>query len=416
MRKKQIKKLRIAFVVNNFPAVSEPFILNRMIALINKGHDIAIYSYDKRIGDLNHGLVDQHNLIEKCNYYKIGELRRIILFFLQFFEKICKKVNFFPSKLPDWFFEKRFALRYDPAFWFKNDTNSFDAIEVHYGFNAVPLAYYKSKGHFCTSKLIVTFHGCDLIPSQLSRYKIAYKMVFDHFDAITVNSPYLKELMCSICKNKEKVYQVPMGIMPAKFLPDITKHQTAANNDFIVLFVGRLIDWKGPDLAIEIINELVKERGYSNIHLRIVGDGNMKEQLANMISNYGLEQNVYLAGSLSQEMLFDEFAHAKVFLLPGLHNPITGRAETQGLVIQEAQSMEVPVVVSDAGGMKYGLIDGKTGFVVKQKDAKGFADKIEYLVNNESVRMEMGKAGRSFIIEHFDSHKIADTLLDIYKK
>ena len=103
------------------------------------------------------------------------------------------------------------------------------------------------------------------------------------------------------------------------------------------------------------------------------------------------------------------------FLFPGIHEKGTGRAETQGLVIQEAQAMELPVVVSDAGGMKYGLLDGVSGFVVQEGDIEGFAEKIELLINNGQLRVTMAKAGRNFVVQTFDTRILGDKLMQIYE-
>jgi len=103
---------------------------------------------------------------------------------------------------------------------------------------------------------------------------------------------------------------------------------------------------------------------------------------------------------------------ADIFILPG--TTVDGRAENQGLVIQEAQAMELPVIISDAGGMNEGIINGETGFVVKEKDIKAFADKVQLLADDRNLIKSMGKAGRIFVEQHFDSAVLNRKLLSIY--
>jgi colanic acid/amylovoran biosynthesis glycosyltransferase len=105
-----------------------------------------------------------------------------------------------------------------------------------------------------------------------------------------------------------------------------------------------------------------------------------------------------------------------VFLLPGIHDDVTGRAENQGLVIQEAQSMELPVVVSDAGGMKYGLIHTETGFVVKERDLTEFVEKLEILIEDSVLRKAMGVRGRDYVEKQFDSEVLCEKLLSYYNE
>jgi colanic acid/amylovoran biosynthesis glycosyltransferase len=100
-------------------------------------------------------------------------------------------------------------------------------------------------------------------------------------------------------------------------------------------------------------------------------------------------------------------------VFPGI--TINGRAENQGLVIQEAQALELPVLVSDAGGMAEGVLEGITGYVLPQKDVEAFVDKIEYLATNPSIRKRMGSAGRKFVEDNYDSQLLAEKLIDVYK-
>ena len=77
--------------------------------------------------------------------------------------------------------------------------------------------------------------------------------------------------------------------------------------------------------------------------------------------------------------------------------------------------MGLPVVVSDVGGMKYGLIPGETGFVVKENDISGFADAIEELILSKELGEKMGKRGREFVEKNYDSSVLVKKLLDLYR-
>ena len=107
---------------------------------------------------------------------------------------------------------------------------------------------------------------------------------------------------------------------------------------------------------------------------------------------------------------------ADVFLLPGRIDPITKRVETQGLVIQEAQAMEIPVIVSDVGGMKYGLRQGKSGFVIKEGKIMDFIAAIEKLILNPKLKTNMGIEGRKFVKDNYDMRILTKRLLEIYSK
>jgi colanic acid/amylovoran biosynthesis glycosyltransferase len=104
---------------------------------------------------------------------------------------------------------------------------------------------------------------------------------------------------------------------------------------------------------------------------------------------------------------------ADLFLFPGIIDK-NGRCEAQGLVVQEAQAMKLPVIVSNVGGMKEGIVDNKTGFVVKENDINGFVEKLEFLINNSNKKEAMGEAARAFVVKNYDSTILGEQLLYLY--
>ena len=127
-----------------------------------------------------------------------------------------------------------------------------------------------------------------------------------------------------------------------------------------------------------------------------------------------MEDCVIFYGALTQQAIKHRYEEADVFILPGRFEAETGRAETQGLVIQEAQAMELPVVVSDAGGMKYGLLPNKSGYVVEEENLEGFVEAVERLINNPNLKAGLGSEGRKFVSKNYDTHILTDRLITIY--
>ena len=133
-----------------------------------------------------------------------------------------------------------------------------------------------------------------------------------------------------------------------------------------------------------------------------------------LAQQYQLENSIIFHGALSQQSVKEQFARANLFLLPGRHEEATGRAETQGLVIQEAQAMNLPVVVSDVGGMKYGLKPDETGYVVNYKDVDAYVEVIIYLITHPEVADKMGKAGRAFVLNNYSNEVALAKLQKLY--
>lgn len=73
--------------------------------------------------------------------------------------------------------------------------------------------------------------------------------------------------------------------------------------------------------------------------------------------------------------------------------------------------MEKPVVATDVGGVKEMMIDGKTGFLVKEGDSSELLRYISKLLENDKLATEMGGKGRTFVVEAFSWEKIARNFL-----
>lgn len=93
---------------------------------------------------------------------------------------------------------------------------------------------------------------------------------------------------------------------------------------------------------------------------------------------------------------------------------VDGYAETQGLVVQEAQAMGLPVVVSDIGGIAEGIIRDETGFAITGFHADAYAEKIVWLYQHAAQRKAMGIKAAAFAAAHYNSTHLIHQLLAIY--
>lgn len=410
-----MQKLRIAIVVGTFPTISETFIVNQINALIAAGHDVQVFAFKKGKTHQVHGSLTTHDLLSNVAYYqkkKQSHFKNYVVFLKWLFSnlftirwgELLKTLNVFRHG--------KKALKLDVYFaaqWFLVG-KKYDIIHSHFGPNAQRIAMLKSMGFMKNSKLITTFHGYDLIPNNVEVYNQQYNSLLEETSSFTVNSVYLKGLLAGLNIRNKPTHILPVGLSTEYFKKSQNRDKPGA---FKILFCGRLVTLKGPDLAIDIFNDLLK-RGHNHVILVIVGEGQLKEGLLDQIKISKLEKKVFIKGALTQERVKEEMEISDMLLMPGIHDPKTKRAETQGLVIQEAQAMELPVIVSDVGGMQYGMIPNETGFVVKEGDIKGFADAIEILINDEELRRKMGKRGREYVVTHFDNDVLLKKLLAVY--
>jgi colanic acid/amylovoran biosynthesis glycosyltransferase len=144
------------------------------------------------------------------------------------------------------------------------------------------------------------------------------------------------------------------------------------------------------------------------IEYRIVGDGPLKQHLEQSIQKLQLNTIVRLLGGMDQDEVIAEMKEASIFLLPSLN-------EALPMVLIEAQAMELPVVATSVGSTSEAMLANKSGFLVQKGDANALAEGLIYLVGNQKLWPEMGKAGRQFIESNYDIAKLNIKLESIYK-
>ncbi len=171
----------------------------------------------------------------------------------------------------------------------------------------------------------------------------------------------------------------------------------------IILMVGRLIKTKNQDRLIRIFSELNNK----NWKLVIVGYDHLKQKnsiiLEQLIKELGLQNQVELAGK--RDNVEDYYLKSKIFAF-------TSSSEGFPNVIGEAMSAGLPVVAYDCVAGPSDLIeDGKNGFLIPLFDDENFKEKLELLMNDESIRKEMGMNAKEGM-KRFDKNVISQQFLE----
>ncbi|RZN83114.1 MAG: glycosyltransferase [Winogradskyella sp.] len=405
---KNRKPLKIAVVVGVFPSVSEAFITNQLRFLVKSGHKINILAtrhldidnplfYSETYNDLK----TKARVLSKAAVLPKAYLQRLfnaVLILLKFKSSIhlLKTFNVFKYGKDALNFSMFFKTYYKYYF----NIHDYDIVHVHFGDNAVHL---RSLINNFKKSTIVTFHGYDAHKFDASFYE---DLIQTKNITLTVNTNFTKNKVKKLGFDNFKIYTLPVGLDTKYFL-----QQNVENKTFNILFVGRLVDFKAPILAVKIIEKLHEYEKF--VSLNIIGDGPLYESCLDYVISRKLQNYIHLQKSLSQNEVINFMDNSSVFLYPGIVDN-TGRCENQGLVIQEAQAMQLPVVTSDVGGISEGLIDKKTGFLVEEGNIDAFVSKVLWLIDNPNRRKEMGKAGRQFVVENYESIILGERLIDIY--
>lgn len=151
-----------------------------------------------------------------------------------------------------------------------------------------------------------------------------------------------------------------------------------------ILWVARLIEWKHPEASILIVERL-KKAGYK-FKLNLIGNGVMEKQIAEMIKAKGLEDCVFMLGTMKPNEVREYMEKSQIFLFTSDFN------EGWGAVLNESMNSGCAVVASHAiGSVPYLIDDGKNGLIYKNGDLDDLYNKVKYLLDNDEKRDEIGK-------------------------
>ena len=91
-------------------------------------------------------------------------------------------------------------------------------------------------------------------------------------------------------------------------------------------------------------------------------------------------------------------------------------AKSQGLFLQEAQASGLPVLATHHGALPEGMLPGKSGFLVPERDVEALARQLETLLARPETWPEMGSCGRAFVEKRYDIHQLNDRLVELYRE
>jgi len=166
--------------------------------------------------------------------------------------------------------------------------------------------------------------------------------------------------------------------------------------------VGRLEPQKNPLLLLQAFAALKDPR----IHLIMMGEGSLREQLATYIREHGLERRVHLLGKRNE--VPECLAASDVFVL-------SSNWEGNPLAVMEAMAAGLPVVGTTVGGIPELVESGQQGILVPPGDCAAFTDAMRTLLNDPEKRAAMGNAARVRATAAFNVERMAQGYESIYR-
>ena len=209
-------------------------------------------------------------------------------------------------------------------------------------------------------------------------------------------------------KYREKCVIIPFGVDPMIWekSSEYLREQIPTKRENVqMLFVGRLVYYKGCDVLLEAFRSVV------GAELTLIGSGDLEAELKERAKQAGIEDRVHFLGAVDDEQLSRAFADCDVFVLPSVL-----KSEAFGLVQIEAMAYGKPVINTNLpSGVPYVSLDGITGLTVPPSDSKALSAAMQWMVDHESERMEMGRKARERVEECYRMEDMLNGVLKVYE-
>lgn len=283
-----------------------------------------------------------------------------------------------------------------------------DVIVLHEPNPMALLAYFLARP---PAPLIVWYHSDAVRPPRLYRlfYQPLLTFALRRAARIVAASPPMRDVP-ALAAHRERCVVIPYGLEPERYRPAaVVAEQAAAlraqRTRPLLLFVGRLVPYKGIDVLLRALPGL-------DADLVIVGDGRDRPSVQSTIAELGLGDRVRLTGDVSDETRLAWLHASDVLVLPS-----TTRQEAFGLAQLEAMLCGRPVVSTDLPtGVPWVNVHGQTGLVVPPGDVVALRDALAHLLADGELRTALGRAAYARARAVFAADRMCAAAMALYRE
>ncbi|MDO4927942.1 MAG: D-inositol-3-phosphate glycosyltransferase [Corynebacterium sp.] len=226
--------------------------------------------------------------------------------------------------------------------------------------------------------------------------RICEQQIVDNADVLVVNTPEeTNDLIRHYDAEPAKITVISPGADTELFNPGTQRNTENSRRSLgiplhmkVVAFVGRLQEFKGPQVLLAAVAELLKRDPCRYMRVIICGGpsgaATTIEHYKQLAQNLGISSYVRFLDPRPAEELVNIFQAVDVVAVPSFN-------ESFGLVAIESQACGTPVVAARVGGLPIAVADGETGILVDGHDPQVWADALEQILDDDEMRIQMGE-------------------------
>ncbi|MEW5804402.1 MAG: glycosyltransferase [bacterium] len=241
-------------------------------------------------------------------------------------------------------------------------------------------------------------------PNRSPFHRMMIKFVLSRCDYLCATSWALKNEAEKY--TKKEITLTPFGVDCQKLKPVLPGN---CDDAFCIGTIKSLEDCYGIDILIDAFGVLVNRNRGKKLKLMIVGEGSLRKTLEEMAKNLGLADKVKFIGKVEHSLVPAYLNQIDVFVA-------LSRRESFGVAVLEASACGIPVVVSNVGGLPEVVEDGHTGIIVPPDDRNAAAIALEKIMLNSQLRLNLGAAGREFVLKKYDWNSNVTQMVKLYNE
>jgi glycosyltransferase involved in cell wall biosynthesis len=264
-------------------------------------------------------------------------------------------------------------------------------------------------GHKFDLPVVCTVHGSDvnIYPARSLATRWATKWALARVGRLIAVSAHLKANIFRLVGDRQ-VEVVPNGADSGVF-SSVSKDQARTKlglplQQEILLFVGRLVEIK----QIPVLLQAVRQLSRSNMHLYLVGDGELRGELMATAQQLGVAERCSFVGSRSHEEIPLWLSAADCFVL-------CSRMEGSPTVLPEAMMCGVPIVATAVGGIPEIITHRETGLLVSTGDSAALAEAVNLLLTDKMLAAEVSRRAAALALARFTWKANAEKTAAVYR-
>ena len=386
---------KVAYIVSRFPKISETFILREMIQIEQEDWDVSLFPLILETPSVIHP--EAKPWLDRLHDYPWFSLDIAVANLKQFLKTPFLYTSLWYTIIrenhPSLKFLARAIVILPKAVRIAADMSKdgISHIHAHYATHPALAAWIVHK--LTGISYSVTVHAHDIF---VDRSMIDLKLRDAVF--IAAISEYNREFLAQHLGGwvREKTHIVHCGIQPGLYAGS---KGIKDKSRLDIVSIGSLQPYKGMQYLIKAC-ALLQARGVP-FYCRIVGSGEERLMLEELIVQNDLSQCVELLGAMDQAKVASVLSEAQVYVQSSVITP-SGKMEGIPVSIMEAFASGVPVVASHISGIPELVIPDETGYLVPPADVKALADMLEHVYHNLAKANSLANAGREKVLREFE--------------